>query len=583
MAPVQLRLLSFATSDLLKQELAPAFAVPHYDAQISCGGFGNVIPELLESNVEGLDAVIIQMDSQGFFDRDWRHAPEHARHLLETKTSTFMAAIEKFMDSHNCPLFINSLPSPTSPSAGFLDPFHTDGAGYLASYFNQQLGEIAQRHNRITLIDTNLAMTTIAPCERSDAKLWLYGRIPYSMEATKALAQGFSNAFALQNSKPVKVLALDLDNTLWRGTYGEDGMSGLDCNDDFPGNAFKTFQEQCLRLKGQGLLLVILSKNDEDVLNVFDEHPGMVLRRDDFVGHRINWNLKSDNIRSLAQELNLGLDSFVFLDDSPHEREAMRHLAPEVRVPELPADPAVRSDFLRNYTPTWPLRLTEEDRQRSDLYAVQSRGRALKSKTASFEDYLTQLGQRLYVEEMTTATLPRIAQMHARTNQFNPTARRISEAELAAMLADNRKYRVFLGRLNDNFGSHGIVACATARLDSNGADLITFLMSCRVIGREIERAFLAALVQHFTECGIDEVEATVIPTERNAPSRDLFKDAGFSCQTANGGEDGTRTTWLWRKDLDLGSGSDFVTTEFVASSIDSTPRLTAGEPVGKQQ
>ena len=565
LAPLRVRLLSFSTSAMLKQQLGQSFSASDLNTQINCADFDKVIPELLETNVGDLDTVIIQMDSRGFFKRDWRHTPEQAQNLLKTKINTFIAAIEKFMDSHACPLLINSLPSPTSPSAGFLDTFHTDGAGYLASYFNQKLGETAQRHNRITLIDTDLAMADIAPGKRSDAKLWFYGRIPYSMEATKSLAQGFSDAYALQNSKPVKVLALDLDNTLWRGTFGEDGIAGLDCNDDFPGNAFKSFQEECLRLKGQGILLAILSKNDEDVLSVFDEHPGMILKRDDFVGYRINWNHKSENISSLAQELDLGLDSFVFLDDSQHERDAMRRMAPEVRVPELPADPAARSEFLANYTPTWPLRLTAEDRLRADLYAVQRKGRALKSKTASVEDYLTQLDQQLCVEEMTTATLPRVTQMHTRTNQFNPTAQKMSEAELAAMLDDNSRYRVFLGRLNDRFGSHGIVACATARLTGTSAELLTFLMSCRVIGREIERAFLAVLLQHFTECGVDEVAATVRPTERNAPSRGLFRDMGFSCQATNGDEDAMETTWIWRKDFDVGNGSAFVATQLIAS------------------
>ena len=561
LATIRLRLLSFSTSDMLHQALASAFDAAEYHAQVTCAGFGTVVPELLEPTTDKLDTLIIQMDARGFYNRDWRRTPEDAESLLKEKTDVFLTALERFADAGGCPVLINSLPSPVSPTAGFLDTFHPDGAGFSTSYFNRRLSETALRCKPITVIDTDLAMAHVAPARRSDAKLWFYGRIPYSTEATRALAQGFAAAYAAQKAKSAKVLALDLDNTLWRGIYGEDGLAGLDCGDDFPGNAFKAFQEECLRLKGQGLLLTILSKNDADVLRVFDEHPGMALKRDDFVAHRIDWAPKPHNIHALAEDLDLGLDSFVFLDDSPHEREAMRRLAPDVRVPDLPEDPAVRPDFLRCYTPAWPLRLTVEDRSRSELYAVQNKGRALKRQAASLEEYLTKLGQQLHVEAMTPATLPRIAQMHARTNQFNLTTRRLSEAELAAMMSDDDGHSVVLGRLDDRFGDHGIVICASARLTDTRAELVTFLMSCRVIGREIEQAFLGALLQHLTARGIERVEATCIPTDRNTPARDFYERMGFARLGLVEPENGAQTKWLWHKDTDARPGSDFVTTK----------------------
>lgn len=561
LATIRLRLLSFSTSDMLHQALTPAFAAAECDAQVTLAGFGTVVPELLEPRADKPDTLIIQMDMRGFYSRDWRRTPVNAESLFEEKIDVFLTAIERFADTGGCPVLINSLPSPASPTAGFLDTFHRDGAGFSTSYFNRRLSETAQRCNRITVIDTDLAMAHIAPARRSDAKLWFYGRIPYSTEATRALAQGFAEAYAAQKAKPVKVLALDLDDTLWRGIYGEDGLAGLDCGDDFPGNAYKALQEECLRLKGQGMLLTILSKNDADVLRVFDEHPGMALERDDFVAHRINWAPKAHNIRALAEDLDLGLDSFVFLDDSPHEREAMRRLAPEVRVPELPEDPAVRPDFLRNYTPAWPLRLTAEDRSRSELYAVQTKGRALKRQAVSYEDYLAKLGQRLHVEAMNPATLPRVAQMHARTNQFNLTTRRLTEVELAAMMTNDDDHSVVLGRLDDRFGNHGIVICASARLTDASAELVTFLMSCRVIGREIEQAFLGALLQHLTARGIERVEGTYIPTDKNTPARNFYENMGFAPQRTVEPEDGAQTKWLWHKDTHTRPGSDFVTIE----------------------
>jgi HAD superfamily phosphatase (TIGR01681 family) len=198
---------------------------------------------------------------------------------------------------------------------------------------NRRLLEAAERHGNIVVVDADHALVDIPPSRRRDPKLWSYGRVAYSVDATRALARAFAEAWALSTRGPAKVLALDLDNTLWGGTYGEDGLERLTCGEDFPGNVFQAFQQECVRLKHQGLLLVALSKNNADAITVFERHAGMVLKRSDFAASAIDWQPKPENIRKLASELNLGLDSFVFIDDSPHEREAMRRLAPEVIVP----------------------------------------------------------------------------------------------------------------------------------------------------------------------------------------------------------------------------------------------------------
>ncbi len=558
---VTLRLLGFSTGDILQQALISAFSQVGYDAQLTSAGFGAVVTELLEPAPELPDVIAIQIDPGGLIKRDWRLSSQDAERLFEQSTETFLAALEGFSRTHRAQVLINTLPSPISPSAGFLDPFHPDGTGYLTSSFNRRLGDRAGDLNNVTIVDTDLAMADIAPTKRSDPKLWYYGRIPYSTEATRALAAAFAEAYAARESKPVKALALDLDNTLWRGIYGEDGLQGIECGDDFPGNAFKAFQNECLRLKSQGLLLTILSKNDEDVLEVFDAHPGMALRREDIVAHRINWEPKAQNVRSLADELSIGLDSFLFLDDSPHEREAMRRLAPEVRVPELPDDPAGRIDFLRNQRPLWPRRLTAEDRSRSELYVVQSKGRALRNQVASIDEYLAGLGQRLCIEPMRSATLPRIAQMHARTNQFNLTTLRLSETELASQMADEGGHRVILGRLSDQFGDHGIVICACACRTGDRAELLTFLMSCRVIGRQVEYAFLGALLKNLVASGVKEVAARCIPTQKNNPSRDFYEKAGFTLESRASKDLGSETRWLWHKDTHRLPGSDFISIE----------------------
>ncbi|MGE0697477.1 MAG: HAD-IIIC family phosphatase [Hyphomicrobiaceae bacterium] len=495
------------------------------------------------------------MDARGFHPRDWRQGSEVAHRLLVERIEAFIAALDAFASAAAAPVIITTLPQPAAPQVGALDGHHPDGAAFLVHAVNRALRDLAARNPRIALVDADLAMAALAPVQRIDPKLWFYGRIPYSAPATRALAQAIAAVVAVPGRPPVKVLALDLDDTLWRGLYGEQGVVGLECGDDFPGNAFKALQEECLRLKSQGLLLTILSKNDPDALRVFDEHPGMALRRDDFLAHRINWQPKADNIRELAAELNLGLDSFLFLDDSPHEREAMRRLAPVVRVPELPVDPALRPDFLRALVDLWPARLTEEDRRRSDLYAAQIKGRGARTEAASLEDYLAGLEQVLVVGPVTAATIPRIAQMHARTNQFNLTTRRFSEPDFTTMIADPDRYCLLQGQVSDKFGEHGIVICAVAKIDGPRASVESFLMSCRVIGREVETAFLGALLAHLSDRAIDEVAIRFSPTERNAPAQDFGERTGLG--PAAVADDGSRI-WTWQPRTGAHVGSKFV-------------------------
>jgi FkbH-like protein len=275
-------------------------------------------------------------------------------------------------------------------------------------------------------------------------------------------------------------------------------------------------------------LLVILSKNNPDAATVFERHPGMLLQSDDFMARAVDWQPKADNIRRLSRDLNLDLGSFVFIDDSPHEREAMRRLAPEVTVPELPEDPAQRPAWLRRLACTWPVRLTGEDEQRSEMYAAERGARVLRASAATVEDYLRALDQRLIVCAVGAAVIPRVAQMHQRTNQFNLTTRRLTEADIAAYVDDPARRAALVGRVRDKFGDHGLVVAATVSITGASAEIDTFLMSCRVIGRDIERAFLAALLGLLAERGIRRVTGRFVATARNGMVRELYAANGFA-------------------------------------------------------
>lgn len=537
---VRLRVAGCSTTQILADELAPACAVEGWRAEISQADFGEVITELLAPRSEG-DALVVLLDLDGFAARDWRNAPADGFKLLSDKAELLGNALAAFAERSAVPLLINTIPSAPAPTAGLLDRHHDMGLRRGIDLVNARILDAAERSGHIIVIDTDQALAELPILRHIDPKLWFYGRIAYSADATRALARAFAQAWSLVRRGPVKVVAVDLDNTLWGGVYGDDGVERLACGHDFPGNAFLAMQQECLRLKGQGLLLVALSKNNADAITAFECHPGMALRPDDFAAAAINWEPKPQNIRAVADSLNLGLDSFLFLDDSPQEREAMRRACPEVRVPEIPPDPADRPLWLRRLACTWPVRLTAEDAARASSYAAGREAAALKASAASLDDFLLGLEQRLTLSHVCAGTLARVAQMHQRTNQFNLTTLRSTEADIATLTAGGTRGVAILGRVADKFGDHGIVIAATVAIDGDAAEIRSLLMSCRVIGRQVEHAFVGGLLAELARRGVAQVRGDYIPTAKNGMVRDFYAACGFELTHS----DETKSTWTF--------------------------------------
>jgi len=525
---ITVRIAAFSTVALIAEAIAAALHCKSLEPTVTTADFGNVVGDLI-APTSTPDVMIVVLDEHSMLSRDWRLSTADALAQFHAWLDMLVTAISQFAESRpaSC-LVVNTVPFATTPHVGYLDSIHPDGLSYRVGEVNRRLREMAASHGTVRLIESDVVLAHIAPAKRSDPKLWFYGRIPYTAAADAALAEAFAAAIGEFSRPRPKVLALDLDDTLWRGIFGEAGALGVECGDDFPGNAFKAFQRECLRLKSQGMLLTILSKNDPDALDVFDKNPNMLLRKADFVAARINWSPKADNIRELAAELSLGLDTFLFIDDSPHEREAMRQLAASVRVLELPADPALRVGALRSYSQLWPLRLTEEDASRTELYGARLNAQKAKAAAPSLVDYLASLEQTLTVQAVTESSVPRIAQMHSKTNQFNLTTRRYSESDLTAMLGDPEHYLMLQGSVSDRFGEHGVVICAVASINNCQARIRSFLMSCRVIAREIEFAFLGKLIDLLKQRGVTSIAGEFIPTERNGPAANFLEMAGFT-------------------------------------------------------
>jgi FkbH-like protein len=322
-----------------------------------------------------------------------------------------------------------------------------------------------------------------------------------------------------------KCLVLDLDNTLWGGVVGDDGVGGLKLGGAYPGSAHKELQAVARDLAAQGVMLTVCSKNDEAVAReAISTHPEMVLHAEHFVAVTANWHPKADNIRAQARMLNIGLDAMVFVDDNPVERGAMRSLVPEVATIELPSDPAPYAALVAMRGDFNLLELTAEDKGRAEMYRARSARAELEQVSGSIEDYLSSLDSRLAVEPVDRMNAGRIAQLFAKTNQFNLTGRRFSEDEVKA-----RSTGFFGARLSDRFGDNGLIAAlAIVRTPDEAWSIENFVLSCRVFSRSVEEALVALVLRAARARGAPAVVGCFEPTAKNQKFADFYRNLGFS-------------------------------------------------------
>lgn len=325
-----------------------------------------------------------------------------------------------------------------------------------------------------------------------------------------------------------KCLVLDLDNTLWGGVLGEEGISGIRIGGDYPGKAFLCFQEGLVELSKRGVILTVCSKNNEqDVLEAWEKNPFMKLTRQYISAYRINWQNKADNIRELSQELNIGLDSFVFVDDSPTERELVKQLLPMVEVPDFPKQPYMLPSFLMHLTDTYfkIYTVTDEDRKKTEQYKANAGREMERARFTDFSDYLRSLKMELTVMPLDEFNLSRIAQMTQKTNQFNLTTHRYTEADLRVFKTDG--WRIFCLSVKDRFGDSGITGAILIKPIADDYEIDSMLLSCRILGKGIEYAFLSAVLNVIRQLGARQVTASYLPTNRNVQTADFYDRAGF--------------------------------------------------------
>ena len=392
---------------------------------------------------------------------------------------------------------------------------------------NRELAALADELRDTVVVPVSFAVGEIGRRSADPGKYWLIGRVPFSSKFSEPYAKLLGGLLLARQGKTVRALALDLDNTLWGGVVGDDGIAGLQCGTDFPDNRFLMIQEFARALKRRGIVLTVLSKNTEAVaLEAIEKHPGMTLRKNELVGWSISWDPKPEGLRQIADELGLGEGSFLFLDDNPVERDEMRRSVPAVHVPELPADVSEWPAALFAEPCLAAIGLTKEDLGRARSYEIRRQINE-QSGSKSREEFLSSLEMTLCVAPQTNTTARRIAQLFAKTNQFNTTARRFGEGDLRAL--EERGGDVLGVQLTDRYGSDEIIGALAISYDTDASVSAVegFVMSCRVLGRGVETGILSAVAERALARGMRELRGTVVPSDRNQPCRMVFAEHGF--------------------------------------------------------
>ena len=398
----------------------------------------------------------------------------------------------------------------------------------LESLWSMELQKLAEKHANVRIFPYRRIIEHQGEEKAFSLKMWYMGKVLLGMETQSLLAEKILQQAELEDRTPKKVLVLDLDNTLWGGLAGEADHTPVLLSEDHSGLAYKNLQRVIKLMQEQGVLLAIASKNnEEDAMEILEHHPHMLLRPEDFAARRINWDPKPDNIRKMAEELNLGTDSFVFFDDSEAEREMVRQMLPEVEVPDFPARPedlaACMTEIYRKYFARAVV--TAEDLEKTAQYRANADRKVLEGQAASFEDYLKKL-EICLIPVDPKEHLDRLTQLLNKTNQFNLTTTRYTREQLQQITEDPGK-SVFLYQVTDAFGDNGIVAAAIVDQTGELPEITDFVMSCRVMGRNIENAVMDRIEEQMQEKGFSKVCGKYVPTAKNKPVETLYERLGY--------------------------------------------------------
>ena len=478
------------------------------------------------------DITFLILDTRSIFG-DLFHFPYSVTKLerenfVNEKITEIINLITKFNETSNSKLIITNLSLPYYSPYGIAETKINYSFHDAIMDFNKKLKEKLLNINSTYVFDFFKFVIKHGENNVFNFQNYLFGDIKISLDYIPHLANEFIPYIISFLGLTKKCIVVDLDNTLWGGIVGEDGFDGIRLGPQPPGNAFVEFQKYLKALSQRGILLAINSKNNfDDAIQVIRKHPFMVLRESDFSCVKINWNNKASNMHQISQELNIGLDSFVFFDDDPVNRELIRETMPEITTPELPHDPSLYSEVIQSLHDFSTFQITSEDTNRGQMYLEQKKRTESQNSTYDISEFLKKLNLEIEIKKTNSFTIPRISQLTLKTNQFNLTTKRYHEDQIKKF-SEDKNILIGCAQIRDKFGDNGITGVfIVEKTNSDEWLLDTFLLSCRVMGREAEKAILYFIINEAKNNNIKILKAKFIPTEKNKPIENFLTDCQF--------------------------------------------------------
>jgi FkbH-like protein len=532
LVPFRLAVLSNSTLDLVIPALVGSSARHGVALDVVQSSYEQVAQEALtpdsKVNASRPDAVLFALDYRAFPLKLAPGRHEIADATIQSVMNYFKTLRDGIKNNSNATCIFQTLAPPPEVLFGSLDRALPGTRRSLIDRINCGLAKLILDTGDVLLDVAGLA-ETIGLAEWHDMPFWHIAKLSFSQQLVPLYADHLARTIAALRGRSRKVLVLDLDNTIWGGVIGDDGLEGINVAQGDPvGEAHLAIQQLAADLRQRGIVLAICSKNSDDVARrPFEHHAEMILRLDDFAVFQANWNDKATNIQAIAEELSVGLEAIVFLDDNPAERGLVRKLLPRVAVPELPADPALYARTLAAAGYFEAVVFSSEDLRRAGFYQDNAKRATLQKQIAGVDEYLASLDMTITFQPFDQTGRARIVQLINKSNQFNLTTRRYTENEIAAVENDPDIFALQV-RLSDVFGDNGMISVVICRPSGPGEwEFDTWLMSCRVLGRKVENMVLYETIQHAKARGIQKLVGIYRPTDRNNMVRDHYAKLGF--------------------------------------------------------
>ncbi len=542
---LQLLLVSDFTTDILRGYLSNSDQTPQVTVDSAPYGqfFQTLAGETEELKQPRYDAAVVWTQPASViasFKLVLSFKPPSIDQIID-EVDQFCSLLLQFQDSAGT-LLVPTWVIPTHfRGYGMLDMDSELGIAGILMRMNLRLSENLKDASNIYVLNTQKWIEA-AGAEAFNEKLWYLGKVPFGNPVFKSATADIKSALSGVLGAARKLVIVDLDDTLWGGIVGDDGWRNLKLGGhDAVGEAFVDFQQALKSLANRGILLGIVSKNTEAVaLEAMQSHPEMVLKQEDFAGWRINWNDKAQNILELVSDLSLGLQSTVFIDDNPVERARVRDALPEVLVPEWPENKMQYCSTLLGLPCFDTPSISQEDRERTNLYTAERERKSLKKAVGSVDDWLKSLQINVSITELNEADLQRTVQLLNKTNQMNLSTRRLTESELLGWLQPEDR-KMWICRVSDKFGESGLTGIVSLEMNGKSARVVDFILSCRVMGRKVEEALLHTVIDYARSAGMGELCAVYIPTAKNQPCFDFWRRSGLLF-------DERQNTFTWRLD-----------------------------------